>query len=259
MLRVFDANELGGVATTMDYAMRQGDFSALDAAGLNLHAVFELAELPDALRAGPHALDPEHDYTQLLLIGNGGSALWAAVEAEGLADADPIDEYSVRQVERWLAVQAAEARVSRWRVVYPGAQALAIDLQSFGRRAGWHHASPFMVGINARWGAWFAYRVAVLADTRFAPTSAWTEVSPCVACTERRCRVACPGQAAGADGGLGFALERCLDYRRQTDSACRATCVARLACPVAAHARYSAAQLRHSYSISLAMIERYGR
>ena len=241
--------------------MKQGDanFYALDAAGLNLHAVFDLAELPDALRAEFSDLDGGHDYTQLLLIGNGGPALWAAVEAEGLACADPIDDYSVRHVERWLAAQAAEARVSRWRVVYPGAQSLAIDLQAFGQRAGWHHASPFMVGINARWGAWFAYRVALLTDTRFTPTSAWTEASPCVACTERRCCVACPGQAAGADGGQGFALQRCLDYRRQPDSACRASCVARLACPVAAHARYSAAQLRHSYTISLAMIERYYR
>jgi hypothetical protein len=251
-----DAGVRRGDAMTRDFAMNHADFSALDAAGLNLHAVFELAELPDALRA---SLDPEHAYAQLLLIGNGGPALWAAVEAEGRTSADPIDEYSVRHVERWLTAQAAEARLSRWRVVYPGAQSLAIDLQAFGRRAGWHHASPFMVGINARWGPWFAYRVAVLADTRCAPTPAWTEATPCMACSERPCSVACPGKAAGADGGQGFALERCIDYRRQPDSACRATCVARLACPVAADARYSAAQLRHSYSISLAMIERYCR
>ena len=239
--------------------MRQADFSALDAAGLNLHAVFDLAELPDALRAAINGLDGGPDYTQLLLIGNGGPALWAAVEAEGRTSADPIDEYSVREVERWLAVQTAEAKVSRWCVVYPGPHSLAIDLQTLGQRAGWHHASPFMVGINARWGAWFAYRVAVLADTRFVPTPVWTDASPCASCVERRCSAACPGQAAGADGGQGFALQRCIDSRRQPDSACRATCVARLACPVAADARYSAAQLRHSYSISLAMIERYGR
>ena len=228
----------------------------LNAAGLNRQFVFDLADLPEDIVA---KLAPQAGERQLILFGHAGRRLWECVQASGIGGDDPIDDYSVRQVERWLAVQAAEASLSRWRVVYPGGQSLAIDLQALGRRAGWHHASPFMVGINARWGAWFAYRVAVLADTRFAPTPAWTEASPCLACAEQRCRGACPGRAAGAEGGQGFALERCIDYRRQPDSACRATCVARLACPVAVDARYSAAQLRHSYAISLAMIERYYR
>lgn len=47
-------------------------------------------------------VDPAHPYAQLLLLGNGGRALWTAIAAEGIASADPIDDYSVRCVERWL-------------------------------------------------------------------------------------------------------------------------------------------------------------
>lgn len=87
--------------------MNIADFSPLDAAGLNLHAVLALAELPADMR---QRIDPEQAYTQVLLIGNGGSALWTAMEGAGISGADPIDDYSVRCVERWLAQNAAGGR-----------------------------------------------------------------------------------------------------------------------------------------------------
>ena len=234
--------------------MNIADFSSLDAAGLNLHAVLALDELPAGVR---ERLDPAHAYAQLLLVGNGGRALWTAIEAEGIASADPIDDHSVRCVERWLRDNAPACRFG---IVYPGGA--AIDLQALGTIAGWHQPSPLMLGINARWGTWFAYRVAVLTDTDFVPTCATTEASPCQACAARPCAAACPGHAVdagdtGESGAGGYAVERCVAYRLTPGSACRATCVARLACPVARDARYSDAQLRHSYSISLRMIERH--
>jgi len=45
-------------------------------------------------------------------------------------------------------------------------------------------------------------------------------------------------------------------YRKQPDSRCRITCVARTSCPVRPEHRYDDAQIAHSYSRSMAMIEK---
>lgn len=239
--------------------MIPADYAALDDAGLNLHAVFALDRLPAGVR---DSLDPGRSYRQLILIGNGGRALWTAIEAEGITGENPIDEFSVRRVEAWLA---AHASGRRHQIVYPGD--CPVGLQTLGELAGWHFASPFMVGINARWGTWFAYRAAVLTDTDFVASaspagessgdvsSASSFTSPCAACRQRPCVDACPAQAMGE---AGFDLRRCVAYRRSPGSACRLGCLARLACPVKHELRYCDEQIRHSYSISLRMIERYG-
>ena len=226
--------------------MPEADFAALDAVGLNLHAVFALDQLPDALR---NECDPARNYSQLILIGNGGRAMWQAILREGGRSADPIDDFSVREVRRWLAAQASGRS---YEIVYPGER--LVGLQSLGECAGWHFASPFMVGINERWGTWFAYRVAVLADTDFEPTRPVPGESPCTACRPRPCVSACPGKAIESDE---FNLANCVRYRLRADSACQTTCMARLACPVRAEHRYDDEQIRHAYTISLRFIEQY--
>lgn len=230
--------------------MPEADFAALDAVGLNLHAVFALDQLPDALRdALRNECDAARNYSQLLLIGNGGRAMWQAILREGGRSADPIDDFSVREVRRWLAAQASGRS---YEIVYPGER--LVGLQSLGECAGWHFASPFMVGINERWGTWFAYRVAVLANTDFEPTRPVPGESPCTACRPRPCVSACPGKAIEDSG---FNLADCVRYRLRPDSACQTTCMARLACPVRAEHRYDDEQIRHAYTISLRFIEQY--
>ena len=230
--------------------MPEADFAALDAVGLNLHAVFALDQLPDALRdALRNECDAARNYSQLLLIGNGGRAMWQAILREGGRSADPIDDFSVRAVRRWLAAQASGRS---YEIVYPGER--LVGLQSLGECAGWHFASPFMVGINERWGTWFAYRVAVLADTDFEPTRPVPGESPCTACRPRPCVSACPGKAIEDSG---FNLADCVRYRLRPDSACQTTCMARLACPVRAEHRYDDEQIRPAYAISLRFIEQY--
>ena len=230
--------------------MPEADFAALDAVGLNLRAVFALDQLPDALRdALRNECDAARNYSQLLLIGNGGRAMWQAILREGGRSADPIDDFSVRAVRRWLAAQASGRS---YEIVYPGER--LVGLQSLGECAGWHFASPFMVGINERWGTWFAYRVAVLANTDFEPTRPVPGESPCTACRPRPCVSACPGKAIEDSG---FNLADCVRYRLRADSACQTTCMARLACPVRAEHRYDDEQIRHAYTISLRFIEQY--
>lgn len=220
------------------------DPAPLDAAGLNLQAIFEIADLPPAIAA---QLEGAGNFRQLLLIGHGGRRLWDAVQASGIASADPIDDFTVATIEGWFAEQLPGCDHA---IVYPGSR--NVGLQALGQLAGWHHASPFMVGINARWGSWYAYRAVVLAATAFQPQREAAGVSPCAVCVSRACVGACPGEALN---GPALALEKCIAWRKQPASSCRASCLARLACPVGREHRYAAEQLRHSYGISLRMIE----
>lgn len=217
-------------------------------AGLNLLAVFPVSALPanaqDTLSSA--GSEPQR-YRQLLLVGHGGKALWREMQAAGPASSDPVDSYTLATVKRLLD-NVMQGR--RYDVVYPGT--LSINLQHFGALAGWHHATPFWVGINARYGSWFAYRALILADSDFALTEPWQEPSPCSRCNEKPCLSACPANAL-ASGSLD--LPRCIDYRRQPASVCRYQCVARNACPVGVEHRYESDQMRHHYAASLEFIE----
>ena len=225
-------------------------FAPLVAAGLNLHAVFDVAALPVAVRA---ALGPVAPGMRLLLVGHGGRALWSRVCAErsrgDLPAKHPIDAYSTREVGAWLAANFPGAR-SVFLYPQPLDAPVAVGLQQLGALAGWHHPAPFRVGINAAWGSWFAYRALVLTDAPLEPTPRVESASPCVSCTARPCVTACPAGALAGD----FDLARCVDYRLVAGSACAQTCRARLACPVASEHRYDDAQLAHCYGESLHML-----
>ncbi len=230
--------------------MIAADFSMLDRVGLNLQAVFDVDALPDAMLARLRQCGrPEPRYRQLILIGNAGPGLWASVQSGAPDTADPIDEFSIRSVAQWFAAHFGDCPRHR---LYPGEA--FVDLQGLGQLAGWHHPTPFKVGIQQGWGTWFAYRVALLADTALAPTEARHRPSPCDTCRDTPCIPACP---AGAMTDGEFSLARCIAYRRQPASRCAATCVARLSCPVGTAHRYTEEQIRHGYSNSLKMIEWY--
>ena len=230
--------------------------AALDRCGLNRQVVFNLADLPrDIIEIlGTDAAA----YRQLILIGHGGTDLWEAVTGSGTTAPDPIDDFTRQSVRQWMAEELPGQRYS---IVYPGAQ--TIPLQRLGALAGWHQPTPFMLGIDADWGTWFAYRTAVLADTHFAAISAddrsaqefaLENASPCATCAARPCIAACPASAM-ADGT--FALQKCLAYRQQPDSPCAFSCLARVACPVGSEHRYGADQSRHVYATSLRDIRKY--
>ncbi len=218
----------------------------LDAAGLNRQHVFDLAALPADTVARLDLLPGER---QLILIGHAGRRLWEGVQAANLPGPDPIDDYTVATLRRWFATQAP---TSRYRILYPGDA--PIGLQALGQLAGWHTPSPIMVGVDAEWGSWYAYRAVVVADTDFCPSEAVHRSSPCSTCQKPPCIASCP---ANALAGGQFNLETCSRYRLAQDSACAHGCLARLACPVGTEHRYDEAQIRHSYSRSLAVLHDY--
>jgi len=215
-------------------------------AGLNRQAIFNISDLPAEITA---ELAPGNDYRQLILLGHGGRLLWEQVKASGIASANPIDDFTVATINQCFA---RHLPTQAYRIVYPGEQ--PIGLQQLGKLAGWHQPSPFMVGIDAEWGSWYAYRAVVLAATNFPCSLPVTKDNPCASCREKTCVTHCP---AGALEGARFSLEKCVAYRKQPQSACRCTCLARVSCPVGSQHKYSSEQLQHTYSISLKMIERY--
>lgn len=226
--------------------MKVPDFTPLNDVGLNLQAIFDIDDLPGELAADiRQRFDPERQYRQLILIGHGGTTMWDAVKAAGITSDNPIDDFSIRTTAQWLAG-------FRHAIVYPGEG--AIGLQALGKLAGWHHPSPFMVGINASWGSWYAYRVVALADTDFAPSEALSSQSPCQSCQGKICIASCP---ANALAGEAFDLNKCISYRKLASSHCKASCLARVSCPAGAEHRFGDEQIRHTYSISMRMIEQY--
>lgn len=226
--------------------------SWLDDAGLNRQHVFNLANLPAEVLA-PLSVQPHE--RQLILFGHAGRRLWERVQAEGISCAHPIDEYSVRTVERWLGQSLPEAR---YRFVFPHGlpSGQHVGLQRLGKIAGWHHAAPFMVGVDAKWGSWFAYRAAILINTDLPPSPVEDLGHPCLSCSSQACVAACPGHALDVQRPVD--LDACHRQRLLAGSPCALGCLARQACPVGAEHRYEDSQIQHSAAGSLAVIrQRY--
>jgi hypothetical protein len=231
-------------------ALQVFDNAMLNSAGLNRQAVFNLAALPTEVAASVRAgCTPSRAWRQLILIGHAGRTLWDAVTASGVRSQDPIDDFTVRTVRQWFA--RCHAR-NAFEILYPGTQ--AVGLQRLGQLAGWHHASPFMVGIDEKWGTWYAYRALIVADTNFEPSTPAEGEHPCNACEHRICIASCP---AGAMDGGQFDLAKCVAHRKLEGSSCRSTCLARVSCPVGSAHRYCDEQIRHTYLGSMRAIERY--
>lgn len=223
----------------------------LSRAGLNLTAVFPLDSLPAGIHHKLIVAVGEGIYKQLILVAHAGNGFWQSLQDSDPHPVDPVDKYT-REIVTQAFDEILQGR--RYSVLYPGE--LRLDLQALGALAGWHHASPFWVGINPDYGTWYAYRALIVADSDFAPTPTEQSSHPCVDCAAKPCIQACPAHAMQNDR---FDIDRCIGYRLQPDSACRYQCLARNACPVGSQHRYDDAQMRHHYSASLKFLEAHTR
>ena len=200
--------------------------------------------------AGPEAF--HGGYRRLVLLGSAGKEIWerfqTAAAAEETKPPDPLDRHTERIVESLAAAfRAADPgvlavypfdhprRIVPWLALLEGSSQLRF--------------TPFGVGIHSRFGPWFAWRAALLSELPL-PLSPAEEESPCAACPAP-CVAACP---AGAVAKEAFDWRACVDYR-VAEQPCRATCLARMACPVGTEYRYGKAQTAYHYSASLRMIE----
>ncbi len=197
------------------------------------------------------------NYCQLLVFGHAGTDFWNSLDKPLTGD-HPLDTVSTEWVEDYLQ----RIGCADYRVLYPTTD-LQIDLRALGKQLGWHKDSALGIGINAIHGTWFAYRVAVLANTTYetpydtlhedlheAQSNDLAE-SPCDSCIKRPCVEACP---VGAPG-VTFDLEGCMAERVREGAACADQCLARNACPVGTEYRYDQEQMRYHYRQSLQLIQ----
>lgn len=228
-------------------------FANLDAQGLNLQAVFALESLPaEVLQTLALSGAEQARFRQLILVGNRGKIFWKALQARGMHGAHPMDQFVTECIAAWME---GPLYGHAWRQVFPGPQ--AVGLQRLGSLAGWHHPSPFWVGVHQDWGSWFAYRAVVLADTDLPLTPQRESPSPCDSCADKPCITACPAGALASAQTGAWQLRTCLDYRKQENSACQDRCLARNACPVGAAQRYDDAQIRYHYLHSMQAIRAF--
>lgn len=227
---------------------QQFDSEFFSAEGLNIHSIININNIPDALLNTLQSSGINtHKYNQLILIGHLGRSLWHRVKDKLTKSLNPIDDLSVMTVQKYFTNYYSG---NSFEIIYPAN--IVIGLQQLGVNAGWHHDSPFKVGINEKWGSWFAYRAVILADTEFTETQPLDLSSPCVSCADQKCITDCP---ANALNNGEFEFNTCISYRKQAGSLCRNRCLARLACPVGSKYRYSDDQVNYHYSASLKTIE----
>lgn len=216
--------------------------------GLNLQAVLDINLLPGEVKQQLKSVAQDlENFSQLILIGHGGTLFWRSLKNFQCKTKDPIDEFSITIANKWLG-SFGESFLSK--IIYPGSR--AIGLQKLGQLAGWHHPSPFMIGINHQWGSWFAYRTVILANSDFPASLAKdSENSPCLDCKNKKCLTACPADAVKENS---FSLDSCIQYRKQKNSSCSNTCLSRISCPVATEHRYDEEQISYHYQRSLETI-----
>ncbi|MBT4522157.1 MAG: hypothetical protein HOC23_19330 [Halieaceae bacterium] len=225
----------------------------LDKQGFNLQAVFDVADLPEAIRSNLQSVAPGAlDFRQLILLGNGGSRFWQALQDSPQAGSDPVDQYSVDAVKAFF--QETHPHTG-YQILYPIDGSIDqwqgrgfIGIQQIGDYAGWQHSSPLKIGINDTWGLWFAYRAVVVADTHLPPDSIERSLSPCAVCAPKTCIAACP---VAAFTEHDYSIETCYAHRMSADSPCAYKCLARNSCPVQAGKRYTDEQIAYHYGRSL--------
>jgi epoxyqueuosine reductase len=229
------------------------DGTQLQQKGLNLVAVLNLRDLPNDISQSLAKSTVHYSrFTQLILIGHAGKQFWQAVkewqQVEPNPGDNPVDDFSIRETSRFLShTLAPEA----FEIVYPGPQ--PVNLQALGELVGWHHETPMKLGINDRWGTWFAYRTLVLARSEFVPILQKASQSPCERCIIAPCVNACP---VGALDNEFYDLPLCLDYRQSTGSSCSETCLARQSCNIGEDQKYSTEQIKYHYKQSLNLLRR---
>ena len=220
--------------------------------GLNLQAVINLKDLPPELN-NQLALTSEkfNQYSQLILIGHAGQKLWQKLKRwqelnlSSKTSEDPIDCFSKYHVEKYFNDRL---NADDFEIIFPlskpaqNTQQSFLNLQEIGQLVGWHHPSPFGVGINQQWGSWFAYRAVVLSKSDFQPTKPLNAMSPCQNCEKKPCIQACPADALDRES---LNLDLCLSYRRKENSSCQERCIARMSCPVAKEHQYDLQQIKY--------------
>ena len=227
-------------------ALLQQIADRFEAGGLHL-VVVDPDRLPVSLRGPLQAAwgVSRTGLSRVLIVVNQGGRFWNLVDR---CVSDPIDAFS-RELS--LSILGQIGGSWEYRLIYPGD--CPVSLQALGRESGLGAGSWLGQSIHPEWGTWFAFRAVVLTSCPLPVSMEPPSPDSCADCPDRPCVTACPVSAPS----VPFDLAGCVDQRLGDSEQCKATCIARLACPLGDGWRYPESLVGYLYRRSLDSVQRW--
>jgi hypothetical protein len=229
--------------------------------GLNLVGAVS-AQSYDRVVAPPYragAIDSR--VRSIVAIGNGGGALWAALDRHVQAHPgwrrreNPLDDFTRELIETQVA-PAARRSGTHATVVYPFMQgAPTLNFIELAKAAGLGGPSIVGVAVHPVYGPWIAFRAALLVDEVIDAPGDAAGFDPCPSCTARTCVEACPVGAIAHPAG--WDIERCLIHRVEVEPDCEPQCHARARCVLGPEHRYPDDELAYHQMRALRAMRPY--
>jgi epoxyqueuosine reductase len=244
------------VSSTLDKIRRSGTPH-----GLNLVAATPVARYDAKVKESSRASSIDPQTRSIVVIGNGGGALWHAFKAHTALDPgwwsreNPLDDFTREVVERDIAapIRASGARCT---TVYPFLNnGPTLNFIELGKVAG--VAGPSILGVTVHpiYGPWIAFRAALLLDEELDSPGDALDFDPCPRCAVRSCIPACPANAVSVDAG--WDIPKCLTHRVEVEADCALRCHARANCVLGPEHRYPDEELAYHQMRSLRAIRPY--
>ncbi len=196
--------------------------------GLNLVAATPVARYDAAVKEVSRASAIDPAARSIVVIGNGGGALWTALKAHASRSPgwwnreNPLDDFTREVVERDLATPIRESGL-RCTTVYPFMNdARILSFIELGKVAG--IAGPSILGVTVHpiYGPWIAFRAALLLAEELDSPGDALGFDPCPQCTARTCIPACPASAVSI--ASGWDIPKCLTHRVEVEPDCAPRC-----------------------------------
>ncbi len=224
-------------------SMTTQDLTALlapvQAMGLNVHGTLSAVDYDALAPEGLRIADVAPGAAGVLVLGNGGGALWRAfLTALGtthahLLDHDhPLDTWLVEKLHTMAQGPLAPLDVIRT-VSSSVAAPLHLNFIAVAKACGMGAPGRLGILMHPDHGPWLALRAALFTRVPLGSTSP-LKASPCDGCPAP-CHAACHGNAVTAT--TDFQWRRCQAHRK-LDPCCHTRCDARLACPVGTASAY---------------------
>jgi epoxyqueuosine reductase len=229
--------------------------------GLNLAAAVPVERYDAAVKPAVRAARIDPAARSIVVLGNGGGALWAALKAHAARNPgwwegeNPLDDFTREVVERDVAAPARAAGL-RCATVYPFMNGAAtFDFVVLARAAAIAGPSILGVAVHPRFGPWIAFRAALLLDVPLDEPGEAVGFDPCHGCAARPCLAACPAGAVSFPAG--WDVPRCLTHRVEQEPDCSGRCHTRVACVLGPEHRYPDDELAYHQMRALRAMRPY--
>lgn len=184
-------------------------------------------------RVEPEDQAPETCRT-VILVGNTDSLFWSRFTEGRRDEADPLDAWTKRVVDRIAAM------VGGW-AVYPSDGPPYFPFQRWAQKMEPVYSSPLGLLIHSEFGLWHAYRAAICLHWDMDVPPPEQGANPCLSCDDQPCLNTCP---VNAFDGQRYDVPSCAGHLRSAlgKDCLEQGCRARRACPIAGPELYAPGQ-----------------